>query len=204
MYAQSCPTLRDSMDCSPPASSVHGILQAKILDCVALLSSRVSSRPRDQTCVSCSSCILDGFFTWGSPKMENTQWLKGIYCCIQQLGWISNTLYTKCKKADTKGYILHDSIYMTFWKRQNQRDWKQICVCQGWGKGRKGSIRKYQERTIQGEVDGNVLCLDCAEGTKLYTFAKTQRTVYLKRWMGYTVKKTIPVIYYSLTKHPKT
>ena len=49
---QSCPTLCDSMDCSPPCSSVHGILQTRILEWVAMPSSRGSDRPRDQTCVS--------------------------------------------------------------------------------------------------------------------------------------------------------
>ena len=43
---QSCMT-RDLMDCSPPGSSVHGILQASILEWVAMPSSRGSSRPRD-------------------------------------------------------------------------------------------------------------------------------------------------------------
>ena len=38
--AQSCPTLFDPMDCSPPDSSVHGILQASILKCVAISFSR--------------------------------------------------------------------------------------------------------------------------------------------------------------------
>ena len=45
---QSCPTLCDPMDCSPPGSSVHGILQARILEWVAISSSRGSSQPRDQ------------------------------------------------------------------------------------------------------------------------------------------------------------
>ena len=49
---QSCPTLCDPMDCSPPGSCVHGILQARILEWVAMPSSRVSSRPRDRTHVS--------------------------------------------------------------------------------------------------------------------------------------------------------
>ena len=40
-----------------PGSSVHGILQARILEQVAISSSRVSSLPRDQTHVSCISCI---------------------------------------------------------------------------------------------------------------------------------------------------
>ena len=54
---QSCPTLRDPMDCSPPGSSVHGISQARILEWGAISSSRGSSPPRDQTHVSCSSCF---------------------------------------------------------------------------------------------------------------------------------------------------
>jgi len=43
--AQSCPTLCDPMDCSPPGSSVHGILQARTLEWVAIFFSRGSSRP---------------------------------------------------------------------------------------------------------------------------------------------------------------
>ena len=46
---QSCPVLCDLMDCSPPGSSVHGILQARILEWVAMPFSRGSSWPRDQT-----------------------------------------------------------------------------------------------------------------------------------------------------------
>ena len=54
---QQCPTLCDSVDCSPPSSSVHGILQARILEWVAMTSSRGSSWPRDQTCASYISCL---------------------------------------------------------------------------------------------------------------------------------------------------
>ena len=38
VHAQSCSALYESMDCSPPASSVHGILQARILEWVAIPS----------------------------------------------------------------------------------------------------------------------------------------------------------------------
>ena len=51
--AQSCPTLCDPKDCCLPGSSVHGIFQARVLEWVAIPFSRVSSRPRDQTQVSC-------------------------------------------------------------------------------------------------------------------------------------------------------
>ena len=54
---QSCPTLCDPTDCSPPRSSIHGILQARLLEWVAMLSSRGSSRPRNWTRVSHVSCI---------------------------------------------------------------------------------------------------------------------------------------------------
>ena len=60
LVAQSCPTLCDPTDCSPPGSSVRGILQARILEWVAMSFSRGSSRPRDQIWVS---HIADRFFT---------------------------------------------------------------------------------------------------------------------------------------------
>ena len=50
---QSCLTLCDAIDCNLSGSSVHGIFQAGVLDWVAISFSKGSSRPRDQTCVSC-------------------------------------------------------------------------------------------------------------------------------------------------------
>ena len=54
---QSCLTLCDPMDCSLTGSSVHWILQARVLEWVAMPSSRGSSQPSDQTQVSHVSCI---------------------------------------------------------------------------------------------------------------------------------------------------
>ena len=54
---QSCLTLCDPTDCSPPCSSVSGILQARILEWVAMPSSRGSSQSGDQTHFSYISCI---------------------------------------------------------------------------------------------------------------------------------------------------
>ena len=54
---QSCPAPWDPVDCSPPGSSVHGVLQARALEWVAVPSSRGSSPPRDRTRVSCVSCV---------------------------------------------------------------------------------------------------------------------------------------------------
>ena len=65
---QSCPTLCNPMDCSPPGFSVHGILQARLLEWVAMPSSRESSPPRDRTRIS---RIASRFFTaeplWKPP-----------------------------------------------------------------------------------------------------------------------------------------
>ena len=47
----------DPMICSPPGPYVHGIFQARILEWVAMPTSRESSQPRDGTCISGISCI---------------------------------------------------------------------------------------------------------------------------------------------------
>ena len=66
LVTQSCPTLCDPMDCSPSGSSVHGILQARILEWIGIPFSRGSSQPRDRTQVS---CIAGRFFTvWATGK----------------------------------------------------------------------------------------------------------------------------------------
>ena len=69
LVIQLCPTLWDPMDCSPPASSVHGILKATILEWVAIsFSSRGYSWPRDWTWVS---CIAGRFFTiWATREAQ--------------------------------------------------------------------------------------------------------------------------------------
>ena len=52
LVAQSCPTLGDPMDCSPPGSSVHRLSQVRILEWVAVSFSRDSFGPRDRSCIS--------------------------------------------------------------------------------------------------------------------------------------------------------
>ena len=81
---QSCPTLCDPMDCSPPGSSVHGILQAGLLEWVAMPSSRGSSWPRDQTRISCGSCTAGVFFT-AEPLGKLNLW--SIHGYILTLAW---------------------------------------------------------------------------------------------------------------------
>ena len=85
---QSCPALCNPMDCSPPVSSVHGIFQARILE----PSSRGSSQPRDQTHLSCNSCVGRWILDHALP--ENSQSLK--WCCVV----LGNSCPTLCHPMD--------------------------------------------------------------------------------------------------------
>ena len=70
LVAQSCPTPCNPIDCSPPGSSVHGILQARILEWVVIPFSRGSFQSRDWTWVS---PIAGGFFTiWTTSILMST------------------------------------------------------------------------------------------------------------------------------------
>ena len=85
---QLCLTLCDPMVCSLPGSSVHGIFQARMLEWVAMPSSRGSSQSRSQTKVSNGSCIADRFFTTeppGKPVYLLLLFLKNSLV-VQQLG----------------------------------------------------------------------------------------------------------------------
>ena len=83
----------DSTDCSPLGSSVHGILQARILEWVAISFCRGSSWPRDQTWVS---CIASRFFTiWAT--MEASIPLSFALNSITSKGTVLISLYDRCK-----------------------------------------------------------------------------------------------------------
>ena len=94
LIAQSCQTPCNPIDCNPPGSSVHGILQGRILEWVAVLFSKGSSQLRDQTQVS---CIAGRSFTvwatreawWNETKYPNEvnfkwnaqhQWISRAQC----------------------------------------------------------------------------------------------------------------------------
>ena len=76
---QLCPTLCDSVDHSPPGSSVHGILQARIVEWVVMPFSRVSFWSRNQTSISYISCfgrrVLYHEWHPGSPYYASTRYL---------------------------------------------------------------------------------------------------------------------------------
>ena len=70
LVTQLCPTLCNPTDCSPPGSSVHGILQARILEWVAIPFSRGSSQPRNRTQVSHTAGRF--FIVWATREVQES------------------------------------------------------------------------------------------------------------------------------------
>ena len=85
LVTQSCPTLWDLMDCSQPGSSLHGILQARILEWVIIHFSRGSSKPRSRTGVSCKA---GGFFTtWATREFGEMSQIQMATCSMITFIW---------------------------------------------------------------------------------------------------------------------
>ena len=87
---QLCPTLCDPMDCSPLVSSVYGILQARILEWVAVLSSRGSSQPRESyPHLFCLQHWQASSFLLAPPGKPETDTI-----LLKSFCWLSTTLIT--------------------------------------------------------------------------------------------------------------
>ena len=101
------------LDCSPPGSSVHGILQARILEWVAVPSSRGSSWPRDPARVSMSPALAGGLFTTSTSWEAHAFW-----------HWLSNirSIWKACNNViarlltQTLGVVVWETIFLkSFW-----------------------------------------------------------------------------------------
>ena len=103
--AQSCPTLCDPMDCSLPGCSLHGILQARVLEWVAITFSRGSFPPKNRTQVS---HIISRRFTIFQLRSQGQHLFTS--CFVQQskflftlkLHWVFCYLILRALKANTK------------------------------------------------------------------------------------------------------
>ena len=99
--AQSCSPLCDPMDCSPPGSSVHGIFQARILEWLAISSSRGSSRLRDRTHVSCiGRQVLYHWATW-----EAHECLWGTFKTLKHSAALHLNLISKWKLSNNMWFL---------------------------------------------------------------------------------------------------
>ena len=102
--AQSCLTLCDPMDCRPPDSSVHGISQARMLEWVAMPSSRASFWSRDQPRISCISCISRRFlYHWEAlPSPYSPPNFSRFFCWWRidlRRGWRRREVWTEAFPA---------------------------------------------------------------------------------------------------------
>ena len=142
LLLQWCSTLCDAMDWSPPGSSVHGILQTRILEWVVLPSSRGSSQPRDWThvCLYLLPCkwILYPLRHLGSPKFCITQykmlWRFGmgflLFWILILIYKVKNWIACKCK-------LLQSSI-----PRRDETE-RKVVLCQRRERETIGRLRAF-------------------------------------------------------------
>ena len=142
LVPQSCLTLCNSMDCSLPGSSVLGILQAKILERVAISYYRGSSRPRDRTYIS---CIAGRIFTIRATREAPYQ---------GRVGWDS----IQCDQCPYKGEVGDRQAT----GRVPWEDWRYAAMSQGStyqaGSGAGGRGRGWDRQTLPGAFRGAWPC----------------------------------------------
>ena len=131
--AQSCPTLRDPMDSSPPGSSVYGIFQARTLEWVAISSSRESSSPTDRICISSVSL------------QQQADSLPLSHLRSPQLQQVGTTLHCSARASQCSGFSCCRSWILG---TQAQQLWPTGLV-----------VRKHVESS-QTKVQTQVLCID--------------------------------------------
>ena len=134
--SQSCPTLCDPLD-----YTVHGILQARILEWVAFHFSRGSSQPRDRTQVS---CIAGGFFT----------------------SWAQGTVHLNLVRLNCRRRQWHPTPVLLPGKSHGQRS---LVRCSPWGCYRSDTTERlhfYFSLSCIGEGNGNPLQCSCLENAR--------------------------------------
>ena len=170
--AQSCPTLCDPMDCSPPGFSVNGILPARILEWVTIFSSRGSSQSRDWTHVSRISCTVGGFFTAEPPgKPHNVILLSFKRDGNSDMCYNMNELLghsAQWKKPVTKRQYCRIPLMWGTWKSQIHK----MVVTRGWGAEQDGEslLNECRVPVLQ---DEDVLEVDGGDGHKMWTHLAT-------------------------------
>ena len=119
--------LCDPVDCSPPGSSVHGILQARVLEWVAISFSRGSSQPRDRTRVSCIAGRRFNLWTTREAKLwEITKRLdKNL---AQFLARLMETLqkYTKLDPTSAEGTVVRNTHFISQSSPDIQKKLKKV------------------------------------------------------------------------------
>ena len=120
LVTQSCPSLCNPMDCSPPSSSVHEIFQTRILEWIAIFFYRGSSQPKDWTQISCTTGIF--FTVWatrdGVYLRMRSNWTKSpVWDIITLICWSDKQLeilgkYSRIFNFEIQGDIRARDINM--------------------------------------------------------------------------------------------
>ena len=133
---QSRPTLCDPMDCNQSGSSVHGILQGRILEWVAMPCFRGSSWPKDQTCISYVSCI--------------GRWLLYCLCHLGNPTTFQNGPQSSLQAETGNVTPGHHVQRLSFWTGVlDNRDLASGCYFSSWVEnGNWWGVRSYSERRL--------------------------------------------------------
>ena len=106
------------MDCSPPGSSAHGVLHARILEWVALHSSRGSSWPRDQTHISYVSCIGKWvFYHWATREVHILSIIT-LSLSLVMFSWLCQFPVTRVIDHHKLGLKQHKFVLLQSWGLQ--------------------------------------------------------------------------------------
>ena len=144
--AQAFQTLCNPMDCELSDSSLHGISQTRILEWVAMPSSRGSSRPREWIHVSCISCDTAGFLTAESPGKPCLHHTVVQYSCLENpMDW--GTWWAAVHGvAGSQTWLSNFTLSFHFmhWRRKWQptpvflpgesQGWQSLLGCLLWGR----------------------------------------------------------------------
>ena len=167
-HAQLCPTLCNPVDWSLPGSSVHGILQARLLEWVAIPFSRGSSRPKDRTHIPCISHTgRQILYHWQTREMD-------LICLKEKEAW---TWWQLCKASGRKVRPFADpiNVILTSYTSQSSSSGPKQ---PGWS---PGPIITQASTTFQeGEVISPCLFLVFRQGTSLEL---AECTVSAERWV---------------------
>ena len=121
VVTQSCSTLCDPVDCSPPGSSVHGILQIRIVEWVAMLFSRGYSWPSDWTQVSC----ITGRSLPSEPRDSQSHYYSGLKeAYLMHFLWKVQHNLLACRNSKQH---LSTTLGSHFKQRNNPKHKNELC-----------------------------------------------------------------------------
>ena len=147
LIAQSCLALWDPVDCSPPGSSIHGVLQTRILEWVAVPFSREPSQSRNWTQVSHCRWILYHLSHEGSCIKPHPHVLRG--------WWEASTIMNKSPtrgqslSSSFKHELSHSCIRMVTWRNQHEHT---IRPAQGLPPRRRSHVKKNGVRREEAQL----------------------------------------------------